>query len=79
MIISELIEILKQCDQDANIMTHSNNHTANKDESFSIALHNDGRGDSVVIGNFNSFSFDNNPYPAHFHEKILKYYLDSSK
>jgi len=62
MKVSRLIEILKQCDQELEIWSHSNNHTA--DEDIKVLIVSDGGQDSyVIIGN---------PEDARLHDNGLR-------
>ena len=80
MKVKELIEILNQCDGESNIGTMSNNHWNDSSHygshgTISVVLRNE----DIIIGNFNSFTFNGElPYPTQFHEKITKYYFDSA-
>lgn len=85
MTVKELIDILKECDQQLDIRTHSNGHTSGDYDShgdLSVAIYNINVGkckDEIVIGNFNSFSFSYPKHPEQFYERIQSYIKDSAK
>lgn len=49
MKVSQLIEALQAMPQDADIVTHANNHTASRGDTMKVALQTDG---AVIFGNW---------------------------
>lgn len=81
MTVKELITILEQCNPEAKIGTHANNHWNdsshyNSHGGISVAERN---GD-IIIGNFSGYGLPTKaPYADQFRDSITKFYKDSSK